>query len=190
TQTSTVTAGTYSVEVEDANGCLGTSVSVVVVENPLPIVFLGNDTIICDDATLDIDAGSFASYTWNTGSDEATITVDEAGTYIVEVTDENGCTATDDIVVDLTVCIGIDEIGETYRIEVYPNPANDLLNVNYNIKANISELAVVDMFGRVLIQSTIDSNSQQFDVSSLNTGVYFVKIQWSGKTEIIKFIKQ
>lgn len=66
---------------------------------------LGNDTTICDDASLTIDAGSYASYTWNTGARTRSIDVNTSGTYSVTVTDADGCTATDDLTLVSEVCV-------------------------------------------------------------------------------------
>lgn len=68
----------------------------------LPIdtaVDLGNDTTICVDEILDLDAGPGVLYVWSTGETTQTIQVDTAGTYWVEVTGPNGCTSFDDIIV-------------------------------------------------------------------------------------------
>lgn len=61
------------------------------------MVDLGNDTTICVDEILTLDAGSGDSFVWNTGESTQTIAVDTAGTYWVEVTDATGCTGFDDI---------------------------------------------------------------------------------------------
>lgn len=61
---------------------------------------LGNDTTICQGATLSLDAGgNGVSYNWVTAETSQAITVDTAGTYFVEVTDANGCLAHDTIIV-------------------------------------------------------------------------------------------
>ncbi|MBV6647630.1 MAG: gliding motility-associated C-terminal domain-containing protein, partial [Cyclobacteriaceae bacterium] len=63
-------------------------------------VNLGNDTTICVDEILTLDAGSDGvSFVWNTGETTQTIDVDTTGTYWVEVTGATGCTVFDDIVV-------------------------------------------------------------------------------------------
>lgn len=61
------------------------------------MVDLGNDTTICVDEVLTLDAGAGQSFVWNTGATTQTISVDTAGTYWVEVTGDMGCTAFDDI---------------------------------------------------------------------------------------------
>ncbi|MEP0987801.1 PKD domain-containing protein [Ekhidna sp.] len=61
------------------------------------MVDLGNDTTICVDEVLTLDAGDGASFVWSTGELTQTIGIDTAGTYWVEVTDASGCTDFDDI---------------------------------------------------------------------------------------------
>lgn len=73
-----------------------TSQFVEIVENDL-MVDLGNDTTICVNEVLPLDAGEGASFVWNTGETTQTIEVDTAGTYWVEVTSASGCTDFDDI---------------------------------------------------------------------------------------------
>lgn len=80
----------------------GTFQSVTLPVDILPgdsAVDLGNDTTICVDETLMLDAGDGISYLWSTGELTQTIEVDTAGTYWVEVTGPSGCTSFDDIVV-------------------------------------------------------------------------------------------
>ena len=61
---------------------------------------LGNDTIICDGCELELDAGSGSLYTylWEPNGEETQkIMVNASGTYRVEVTNEFGCMAEDEI---------------------------------------------------------------------------------------------
>lgn len=63
------------------------------------MVDLGNDTTICVDEVLILDAGAgAASYLWSTGEQSQTVAIDTAGTYWVEVL-SGGCPAYDEIVV-------------------------------------------------------------------------------------------
>ncbi len=93
-------AGTYNLNIENANGCEN-SYSFNVIVNANPTINLGNDITICENtsATLEAPAG-FNSYTWNNGSTTQTISVSETGTYSVVVTNAQGCTASDEIVVN------------------------------------------------------------------------------------------
>jgi gliding motility-associated-like protein len=82
-----------------------TTTSVVVTINLLPLLELGNDTTICNSAILTLNAQNIgSSYSWSTTSSSQTIDVLTDGTYTVEVTDVNGCIATDDIIVTTESC--------------------------------------------------------------------------------------
>ena len=87
---------TYNVIGVDNNGCENTA-SIEVVVNTLPVVDLGADITVCDDVTVTLDAGSFASYLWNDNSTAQTLVATANGTYSVTVTDANGCTDADTI---------------------------------------------------------------------------------------------
>lgn len=53
---------------------------------PLPPPFIGNDTTICAESNLLLDAGTgYSSYTWNDGSNGQTLTTSGPGIYWVEV---------------------------------------------------------------------------------------------------------
>ncbi len=59
------------------------------------------------------------------------------------------------------------------EIRIWPNPANSLINVNSS--ADISNIKLIDMYGRQLLE--FSSCYSKIDVSSLNTGLYLLKIQ-------------
>jgi len=102
TQTTTVSAaGTYSVRVTNAQGCIGRDTLVLTV-NANPVVNLGPDTAICSGNTLTLNAGNTGSaYLYNTGATTQTLAVTTAGTYSVRVTNTNGCVGRDTLVVSV-----------------------------------------------------------------------------------------
>ena len=109
--------GNYAVTVT-VNGC-SDSDAITINALAAPQVDLGNDTTLCPGEQLQIDAlQAGATYLWQDGSTGSTITATSAGNYSVELTDANGCIATDDITVafasassielgnDTTLCLG------------------------------------------------------------------------------------
>jgi gliding motility-associated-like protein len=84
-------------------GCLGRD-TFVLGNYPLPVLDLGNDTIICpgNGFTLDADPNGLnpgATYTWSPASSNQTISVPGQGTYAVTVTSTDGCVSNDTLVV-------------------------------------------------------------------------------------------
>ncbi|MFN5224045.1 MAG: beta strand repeat-containing protein, partial [Bacteroidota bacterium] len=92
TQTINPTAsGTYTVTVTNASGCTGSaSQSVNIIATPTPSIT--GTFSICQGSAATLTASSgFSSYNWNTGANTQTINPTTAGTYIVTVTNANGC---------------------------------------------------------------------------------------------------
>jgi len=70
-------------------------------------------------------------------------------------------------------------------ISVYPNPTNSILYVNGMENANIQ---LFDLTGKLLINQQNADN--QINVSSLQNGIYSIKITNESGTVIRKFVKQ
>jgi gliding motility-associated-like protein len=90
--------GTYWVQVTDNNFC-SSSDTIIVTHMPAPIINLGNDTTICDNATLQLDATipGIEFYTWQDESNLPTYQVTQPGLYYVTVKGNNGCSTSDSI---------------------------------------------------------------------------------------------
>ena len=84
------TAGDYSVNVTDGNGCQGNDQVTIDEQANLQPQISGNLTI-CTAETTTLDAGVFESHLWSTGETTQTISVDVPGEYSVTVTDLDGC---------------------------------------------------------------------------------------------------
>lgn len=87
--------GSYTVQVSDGISCGGTSAATVVTVNPLPTASItaSTSTAICVGSSVVLTATPGASYQWSTGATTQSITVMQAGSYTVTVSDGT-CTAT------------------------------------------------------------------------------------------------
>ena len=116
-----LTAGTYIVTATDANGC--TAVDTTTVNAPassVTVAIIDSTDVTCNggndgEAEVGNASGGTSPYTylWNTGSTAQTITGLTAGTYTVTAQDNNGCEATDQVIIDepattVTVSITLD----------------------------------------------------------------------------------
>jgi hypothetical protein len=78
-----------------------------------------------------------------------------------------------------------------FDFEISPNPTSGFLKVN--LSKNSSEyvrIAVCDPKGRILFSETQKSNVFDIDCSSLESGVYYVRIQSDKDLKIKQFIKK
>jgi hypothetical protein len=87
------TAGTYSITVTGASGCMSIC-SKILVDSPLPICAITGIATICTGQSTQLCASGGASYLWSTSATSSCIDVIAAGTYTVTVTNANGCSST------------------------------------------------------------------------------------------------
>jgi hypothetical protein len=94
-------SGAYTVKVTNQYTCSDSdTINVTLRRNP--VVELGNDTTVCNGATLALDAGTDGiSYYWNTGANARIVAVNSSGSYNVFVTNGQGCIKSDTISVTM-----------------------------------------------------------------------------------------
>ncbi|MGK0391061.1 MAG: gliding motility-associated-like protein, partial [Maribacter sp.] len=94
--------GVYTVTVTDANGCLNTNTTTVII-NELPIVLANNDSPVCPGFDVQLTASGGDSYVWSSStgfsSNEqnpllSNADINDNGVYTVTATYNNGCTST------------------------------------------------------------------------------------------------
>jgi hypothetical protein len=96
--TQTITANQEGIIWASSNSQCGLrtdTISLVVYPKPQPN--LGQDTSLCIGQSLNLNAGNFTSYYWNTQDTTASIVAKQSNTYFVQVQDTNNCTAKDSI---------------------------------------------------------------------------------------------
>lgn len=100
------TAGKYWLTVTDDNTCKGSDTTLIPSEANPPVVDLGPDTAVCSYGKLELHpAGMYDRYLWSTGATGSSITINRAGAYWLQVTDENNCTARDTLMVAQKDCL-------------------------------------------------------------------------------------
>ena len=102
-------AGNYICQVTDSKGCKASATGVLTV-NALPALELGPNQTICPGGTATLgSASNFANYKWLPNNENtATISVGNAGTFTLTITDGNGCKKTDAIDVTVNANLSID----------------------------------------------------------------------------------
>ena len=184
----------HTSNLQTASGCDSIIVTTVNV-NPLPSVNLGPDQTVTIGATINFDAGAgFTSYLWSSGDTTQTYTFDSnvfgvgIFTVTVEVTDANGCTNSDVVVITVEDVTSIGSFQELGEIEIYPNPAENYVIVDLEAaNAHLESAVLYNAIGQRAIQPEWDRNSGQkvrLDLSGLARGTYYLRLktdkgQWS-----------
>lgn len=104
------------------------------------------------------DGYQFASWNDDNTENPRTITVVADATYIAL----------------FTPAVGIDESIAT-EIAIFPNPANDILNITSS--ETISEIEIVNVMGQVVKRIEVNSDNVVCNVEDLKAGVYVVRIR-------------
>lgn len=103
---------------------------------------------------------------------------------------------------DYTVSIGssgdksesvIDELAlntELKTFEVYPNPAEGMLNIDLAGYGNNVNVKILDFNGRVIERFIVEEGHKTLNIESLNTGIYLIVIEGENTIESKRFIKQ
>ncbi|MCG2611424.1 T9SS type A sorting domain-containing protein [Flavobacterium sp. SM15] len=73
---------------------------------------------------------------------------------------------------------------------VYPNPANNVLNIETKKTIEVSSISIYNQLGQLVLVVPNAQNVAKVDVSSLSAGNYFIKINSDKGTANTKFIKQ
>lgn len=90
--------------------------------------------------------------------------------------------------------VGLNEGAEFVTdLALYPNPANDELNVSFSINSPENAIVeILDVTGKIthshLIKANEGSNLIMMDTSDLDSGMYFMKLNVAGGQKTIQFI--
>jgi hypothetical protein len=234
--TITVTAaGSYSVTITNAPGCVTTSNTINVVVNPLPNVSAGPDQNFCAGTIISLSGSGAQTYTWNNGiTNNQTFAPNTNLNCIVTGTDVNGCTATDAMFITvnqptyytiigsaitsftlngqtytqtgvytqtfqnalgcdsiITLDLSMDYLGlsenEQVSFSLFPNPTNDILNIQFLGELTNTSFEIIDLQGRKVIEGAVNSTNTKIDLTEVQAGNYFLKLGVSNRK--IQFMK-
>ena len=138
-----------------------------------------------------IDNAEQSNWSGNVAWTQATYTL-TAGTHIlkweytkdVSVSSGSDCAWIDNVVLPAsTIITDVETVVEKQNVTVYPNPANDVLNIE--LGDNQTDVMICNSLGQVMRRYENVSGDMQINVEDLNAGMYFVKA--NGKvTKIVK----
>ena len=86
---------------------------------------------------------------------------------------------------------GVEELLSQNNVNLYPNPTDGLLNINFdNYNSEVVNMQIIDLTGKVVKNGAFTNSFNKVDVSNLNKGIYFVKLQNGIFNESYKIVIQ
>ena len=195
TLTSTTESGSYTVTVSNICGDSAISSSVTVTIYPAAAV----PTVVDNGNGTYSSSISGSSYQWflngNAISGATSNTFNpglssgQQASISVRVTDDNGCDATS---VPQTV-VSVNAINKTMpEVRVFPNPNAGVFSVKFvNAETGVYTMRLTSLTGQLISNRVINitgSQQEQFDISNLGAGIYFLSIENNEKQALHKVI--
>jgi PKD repeat protein len=186
------TSTLYTITVTD--GLCSASDNINVVVNPNPT------TPVITDNSGTLTTGSAAGYQWLLngniipGANTQQYMPVQNGSYSVVITNGNGCTATSSVYSVLTVGIEDSKL-TTENVVMYPNPTSAEITIKVDFyRSEMAQIEIIDMLGKSVVEVENGTVAPGFiktvDVSSLNSGVYFLRIKTDNQNIVKKLIKE
>jgi hypothetical protein len=207
-------AGSYSVSVKDANGCISSKTFTITQPgSALSLTIVKNTAANCKggaNGSIQVSSSGGTSpyqYSLNNGSFGSTGTFNnlKAGTYTVTVKDAKGCTTSKSVTVkdgtrrctSLTstqssislITTTLDE-SKTLYLTASPNPSlsDFTLTIQSGSIENV-EITVTDVFGRKMLQTKGGVSQSYVFGKDFTSGLYIVQVRQGNNIKTLKLIK-
>ncbi len=195
--------GNYPIVVQDANGCTFTTTASVSEPTLLTVIGLATDEQFGNDGTITInESGGVSAYMYSLDGvnyQPGNLFINLApGTYTIYVMDDNGCIATNTVVVGST--LGVDPSGNTNTgmqlVNLYPNPTKGDFTLNVTgIHGNQLEIRLYNTLGEAVavFKCEVENGAvnKTFELSrKIAVGTYFFALyDGNEKPLVVKLIK-
>ena len=132
----------------------------------LPVVMDNCEFTLTNDITGTEDASGI----YTTGSTDITWTVED------QAANSSTCVTT----VEITHTINTQEADAFEALDIFPNPANDLINIKYQLaEAKTVEVELLNILGQQLENNTTNKTANhliQLNTAKYEAGIYFIRL--------------
>ena len=179
-----LTAGTYTITITDANGCIKNRTYTITQPDELLINETHTDasSFGTTDGAIDISVlgGTVPyNYSWNSGATTEDLTSLAATTYTITVVDANGCESTNTIVISQPS--GFSGVSTKNIVEIYPNPSISSIHIDTK-KMKISSISLLDPTAKMVYNNMNPIGSIfNIDVKYLANGIYILRLEHENK---------
>jgi len=178
----------------DSNNCVSVD-SVLALLNPLPIPNLGfaSDTVVINDSLV-LSPGSFNTYLWSNGSSMSSMTLHYQSGLVdsliwVQVENEFGCQGSDTIRIFFN---NIDGDFESIQLKVFPNPSQDVVNLEFGNLVYVNSIQLMDLSGKVVQSISVEDFIQSYslNINALPVGAYLLQINLLKMSKTLKILRK
>ncbi len=181
------TSGTYVDSMLTTAGCDSiVTINLTINQNPVVTGAASATTVCLDDANVTL-TGTPAGGTWSgpgvTGSSFDPSVGAGAQVLTYSYTDNNSCSGTAVVTVNVNACVGIAEQQGGNVLNVFPNPAADFINVVINpIENGQVQVQLFDLSGKAASEqfafavASGVANTLQVNTANVASGVYLMRV--------------
>ena len=101
--------------------------------------------------------------------------------------DFNAAIVTNTVFTKFVDVLGVTDF-DTLNVVAYPNPANNILNIQAD--GSVSSIEIMNVLGQTLLTSKGNSNREQIDISGLSAGNYFVRVVVGDGSRVLRVVKK
>ena len=163
------------------------------IEYTFNTVDLGPDTTLCIGHSIALEPGlGYNSYTWNgVNNDWNVYPVSVTGTYDVAVEDDFGCILTDEINVNVVVCLGTEELS-ALNVVAYPVPNTGQFTLDFGGMINNPSIQIFDLQGKIVYQNMENGGVSMIKINAdhLESGMYVVAVNTEEGSQRIQITVQ
>jgi hypothetical protein len=188
-----LTAGTYSVEVTDnSNGCMyyGSFVIESIGNYSVNASIINSSCEICNDGSIDLSLNPVDTYTfnWSNGAETEDLNNLLPGIYSVQISNPLSCIYEEIFSVNFEVAR--EDINLPF-IQVFPNPANDWINIVSNGFNENAFIKISNITGSIVFESerTAVNNTIPINISNFAPGIYIISIESGSFIRSVKLFK-
>ena len=176
-------SGPYQIMVTDSNGCSISDSITIAAPTPLSASAIGNAN---GSATASANGGNTPySFLWDAAANnQTTATASGLGnaTYMVTITDFNGCTDTATVTI---VGVSLEAFSVIDQLKLYPNPTNASVFVDIKLAQKRGvKILVMNAMGQLIMSRNpgiIESKIIELPVEHFAGGVYMIQVVVDGQ---------
>ena len=123
------------------------------------------------------------------GLNDTIVTIDSTGSYLVLAIVGNDTLISQAVNVFVQICTGVNSVDEQTICNLYPNPAQSVINLRVDKKLLDSAYVVYDNTGKAVLAGKINSENTTVNLSNFSDGVYLFRVGENLK-QTFKIIKE